>query len=213
MGIVEATTETVFDCEKRVRWLGPESMALVLSKDEFLAIDEYDDRYRYELIHGVVVVSPYPGPGERGPNGVLEHWLWSYHEASPQLSKLDGTLSEQAIDTGACIRRADRVIWASLGRQPSPMKDVPSIVIEFVSNTNRDRRRDYDDKRAEYASIGVVEYWVIDRFRRTMTVCRGNHVARVVKQDEVYETPLLPGFRLPLGDLLEIADRWSAGAQ
>jgi Uma2 family endonuclease len=186
-------------------------MALVLSKDEFLDIKQFDDRYRYELIHGVVVVSPFPGPGERGPNGVLEHWLWKYHEANRELSTLDGTLSEQAIDTGACIRRADRVIWVGLGRQPTPMKDVPSIVIEFVSNTSRDRRRDYDDKRAEYAAIGVREYWVIDRFRRTMTVCRGDQPAHVVKQTDVYETPLLPGFPLPLRDLLDVADRWSGG--
>ena len=93
------------------------------------------------------------------------------------------------------------------------MKDVASIVIEFVSNTNRDRRRDYDDKRAEYASIGVQEYWVIDRFRRTMTVCRGNQVARIVKQTEFYETTLLPGFQLSPGDLLEVADRWSVEGQ
>jgi hypothetical protein len=58
------------------------------------------------------------------------------------VSTLDGTLAEQAIDTGACVRRADRVIWVGLGRQPVPMKNVPSIVIEFVSNTSRNRRRD-----------------------------------------------------------------------
>ena len=212
MGTVAAHTETIFDCEAGVRSLGPESMALVLSKEEFLAIDQFDDRYRYELIHGVVVVSPYPGPGERGPNGILEHWLWSYHEANPGSSTLDGTLGEQAIDTGICIRRADRVIWTGLGRQPVPMKDVPSIVVEFVSNTSRDRRRDYDEKRAEYASIGVAEYWVIDRFRRTMTVCRGNQVPQIVKQGEIYETTLLPGFRLSLSDLLQMADRWSTGS-
>jgi Uma2 family endonuclease len=211
MGTVAATTETIFDCEVGIRSLGADSMALVLSKQEFLAIDHFDDRYRYELIHGVVVVSPYPGPAERGPNGNLEHWLWSNHEANPGASTLDGTLGEQAIDTGICIRRADRVIWTGLGRQPVPMKDLPSIVVEFVSNRTRDRRRDYDEKRAEYASVGVAEYWVIDRFRRTMTVCRGHQVAQVVKHGEIYETTLLPGFRLSLGDLLLVADRWSAG--
>jgi Uma2 family endonuclease len=209
----ELSAETVFDCEARIGSLGPDSTGLVLSRDEFLAVEEYDDRFRYELIHGVVVVAPFAGPGERGPNGVLEHWLWNYHEANPARSTLDDTLSEETIDTGVCYRRADRVIWCGLGRQPVPMKDVPSIVVEFVSRTSRDRRRDYDEKRAEYAAIGVAEYWVIDRFRRTLTVCRGNQVSHIVRESDVYETPLLPGFQLSLRKLLEVADRWAAAEE
>lgn len=112
----ETTSETIFDCEMRVTRLGPESAGLVLSRDEFLSIDDFDELYRYELIHGVVVVSPYPGPDERGPNARLDHWLWNYHDNHPQGAALDDTLPEQALDTGASIRRADRVIWAGLGR-------------------------------------------------------------------------------------------------
>jgi Uma2 family endonuclease len=207
----DLAAETVFDCDFRVTRLGPESAGLSLSREEFLAIDDYDELFRYELIHGIVVVSPYPGPGERGPNGRLDQWLWNYHDNHPQGKSLDDTLQEQAIDTGACIRRVDRVIWVGLGRQPVPMQDVPAIVIELVSNTRRDRKRDYEEKRAEYAAIGVREYWVIDRFHRTLTICRGDEVTRVVKENETYETPLLPGFQLPLGELLKVADRWSGG--
>jgi Uma2 family endonuclease len=206
----ELTALTIFDCVTHVTRLGPESAGLVLSRDEFLAIDDYDELYRYELIHGVVVVSPFAGPGERGPNGILEHWLWTYHERDPKRSTLDDTLSEQELDTGECIRRADRVIWAGLGRQPAATKDVPAIVVEFVSMSSRDRKRDYEEKRAEYAAIGVAEYWIIDRFRRTLTVCRGNEVTRVLTENEEYEPPLLPGFQLTLGELLQVADRWAA---
>ncbi|MGD9853907.1 MAG: Uma2 family endonuclease [Planctomycetaceae bacterium] len=201
--------ETVFDADDDVARLGPESSGLLMSKEEFRAVEEWDESYRYELIHGVVVVSPPPAEGERGPNDEFSHWLRLYRDTHPQGSSFNDTLYEQEIDTGPCIRRADRVIWAGLGRQPNTKTDVPTIVIEIVSKRRRDQRRDYEEKRKEYAAIGVQEYWVFDRFRRTLSVCRGNEVSRIVKAAETYETPLLPGFELPVGKLLAVADRWT----
>ena len=32
----------------------------------------------------------------------------------------------------------------------------------------------------------------------------------VVKAEDTYQTPLLPGFVLPLGRLLKVADKWAA---
>jgi Uma2 family endonuclease len=75
-------------------------------------------------------------------------------------------------------------------------------VVEFVSNTSRDRRRDFVDKRREYTSAGVKEYWVIDRFERELTDFRGDSTPLVVGEAEVYRTDLLPGFELPLAKLL-----------
>ncbi len=111
-------------------------------------------------------------------------------------------------------RRADRVIWAGLGRRPDPKVDVPTIAVEFVSAGKRDRHRDYVEKRAEYLAAGVAEYWVIDRFRRIMTVYRrppAEPSEVVVPEAGTYRTDLLPGFELPLARLLSVADRW-AGA-
>ena len=65
--------------------------------------------------------------------------------------------------------------------------------------------------RGEYLAAGIAEYWVIDRFRRTMTVyvnAPGGAVERVVREDESYETPRLPGFVLPIARLLARADLW-----
>ena len=102
---------------------------------------------------------------------------------------------------------ADRVIWTGLGRTPKYDADVPTIAIEFVSDSSRDRKRDYLEKREEYAEIGVREYWVIDRFQRTMTVFLATESEHIVHEHQTYTTDLLPGFELPLQQLLEIADR------
>ena len=48
--------------------LGSESAGLLMTAEEFDGIREYDENFRYELIHGVVVVSPIPLPEETNPN-------------------------------------------------------------------------------------------------------------------------------------------------
>jgi Uma2 family endonuclease len=190
---------------------GPSSSGLPMSPGEFDAITRIDDRYRYELIRGVLVVTPPPLEAERGPNEILGFLLRLYKEQHPQGSHLDETLPEHEVRPGDDRRRADRVIWAGLGRLPDPVEDVPTIAVEFVSQGKRNWLRDYEEKRREYLALGVKEYWVIDRFRRTMTVWRAGPVGpaeRVVIESEVYRTDLLPGFELPLARLMAVADGW-----
>jgi Uma2 family endonuclease len=201
--------ESVLELEPEdVSRLMAEMNGTSMSVEEFRAVEDCEPGYRFELIHGVLIVSPAPAAGERDPNGELEYLLRHYQRSHSNGRSLDLTLFEQEVETSAGIRRADRVIWCGLGRQPDPMKDVPSIVVEFVSSTSRDRRRDYEEKREEYASIGVREYWIIDRFRRTLTVCIGREKPRIVRAKEAYTTALLPGFELPLSRLFEITDAW-----
>jgi Uma2 family endonuclease len=210
MSTVLEAAESVLDIEPvELTRLGPELNGTLMTAEEFRAIDECEPGYRYELIHGVLIVSPPPDAGERGPSDHLGFLLRLYRQTHPQGASLDATLFEQELETSAGIRRADRVIWAGLGRQPDPSTDVPAIVVEFVSDTSRDRRRDYEEKREEYAAIGVREYWIIDRFRRTLTVCSGSAKPQIFRATDVYSTPLLPGFELPLKQLLDIADGWS----
>src|SRR6516162_10250291 len=91
---------------RRLR-LGPRSAGLLLTPKEF-------DRargqkgWRYELINGVLVVSPTPSRKERDPNEELGHWLRQYRDGHPHGSSLDSTLSEEEVQTGQERRRVDR---------------------------------------------------------------------------------------------------------
>jgi Uma2 family endonuclease len=190
--------------------IGRDDNGRLMTPEEFDAIERYDECYRYELINGVLIVSSMAGAAERDPNEELGHMLRSYHEQHPGV--IDKTVFEEYIRTGDNRRRADRVIWTGLGRVPRPKTDVPSIVVEFVSKDKRDRHRDYIVKRQEYLDLGIREYWVIDRFQRNMTVFKrdgGKGTETTVPADGVYQTPLLPGFELPLNELLQLADLWS----
>ena len=57
---------------------------------------------------------------------------------------------------------------------------------------------------------GIKEYWIIDRFQRTLTVIHNLSAGpreQVVAEHEVYQSALLPGFEVPLARLLAAADR------
>jgi Uma2 family endonuclease len=183
-----------------------------MTPEQFDALqpEQFVRGYRYEIIKGVLVVSPRPGLGERDPNDELGYLIRLYRDTPPHGSIIDGTAPEQIVP-GTNRRWADRVVWTGLGRTPDPEKDIPSIAVEFVSKRRRDALRDYELKRDEYLAAGVQQYWIIDRFRRIMTVYRkgiAGPTFEIVTEDQTFQTDLLPGFVLPLSKLLALADQW-----
>jgi Uma2 family endonuclease len=191
-----------------------ESNGRLLTPREFDRAD-FEDGWHYELINGVLIVSPIPSNSETDPNEQLGHWLRTYQEQHPQGSHLDRTLPEQTVRIGSNRRRLDRCIWAGLGRRPK-RHERPTIAVEFVSAGKRNRHRDYVVKRKEYLRIKVKEYWIIDRFDRSMVVFTrrgGKTRCKVIKENQVYTTPLLPGFELPLAQLLALADDWAVNQE
>jgi Uma2 family endonuclease len=194
--------------------LGPGSAGVIMMPEEFDAIpyEQCDPFYRYELIRGVLIVSPWPLVEERDPNEELGRLLRNYRSDHPNGRALNKTVNEQPILFGENRRRPDRVIWAGLGRVPDLERDVPTIIVEFVSAKKRDWVRDYEIKRDEYLALGVREYWVIDRFQRQMMVFKpGPDVltSQVIGEKESYQTELLPGFVLQIAQLFAVADDWS----
>ena len=127
--------------------LNPEDNGLRMTPAEFDAVEDWDREYTFELVEGVVIASPAPGPAERQPNDLLGHWIRTYQESHPQGTCVDDTMQEQYISVDNGRRRADRAIWVGLGRDPDVGKDVPQIAIEFVSERRRDRHRDEHDHR------------------------------------------------------------------
>ena len=198
------------DASKLILGLGLAGM--LMTPEEFDAIDEADENYKYELIHGVLVVTPPPLEEERGPNERLGNLLYLYQTQNPQGSAVDDTLTEQHIPTPDSRRRADRVIWAGLGRA------------EPTEGPTGDRRRVRLGREKELAPRLP---------RKTRRVpCRGHSrildyrplrphhdclqarwPGRRHPQNGRYQTPLLPGFELPLAALLTVADRWRVSKQ
>ena len=205
---IEAETDGESDFDPT--WVDPTMAGIPMTLAEFDALEDGEEGYRYELIHGVLVVSPSPARNERDVNQELGHLLLSFAERRPGV--LDDTLNEDDVRTPLSRRRADRAIWCGRGRLPGA-KEQADILVEFVSKGRRNWKRDYEEKVAEYLDAGVKEYWIFDRFARRMTVHRqveGQRSVRVVTETETYATDLLPGFELSLAHLLAVCDRRSA---
>jgi len=188
--------------------IGPWSNGILLSPEEYDAIEDWKEGYTYELINGVLIVNPYPSAGERSPNELLSHFLWTYSNLEVGRQAIADTLPEHTLELPTNRRRADRVVWLATPEPRDLDTVLPEIVIEFTSKRKHDQHRDYVLKRDEYMAAGVKEYWIIDRFRRTFTAYRGVDTEIVIRPGESYTTPLLPGFELPLDPLLAAADKW-----
>ena len=80
--------------------LGSESAGLLMSPEEFDAIEDYDENYQYELVNGVLVVHPISLPEETGPNEYLAHVLLEYRERHLQGKALDYTLPQRPLIKG-----------------------------------------------------------------------------------------------------------------
>lgn len=195
---------------------GPRDAGLPMTLDEFEDA-EFERGYRYEVIKGVLVVNAAPLEEERDSNEELGRWLRNYQETHECGNSLDLTLPEHDLRTGSNMRRCDRAIWAGLARHPRTRgrvarRDVPTIVVEFPSSRPADQRRDYEERVIEYRDLGVQEYWIIDRFRRAMTVYywHGEEWSkRTMNESDTYDTKLLPGFELPVARLFALSDRYA----
>ena len=79
------------------------------------------------------------------------------------------------------IREPD-VMYFAPGSEPTDPRGYPTqvdLAMEVVSEGAEARRRDYEDKRRDYAKAGIPEYWIVDPDAECITV--------LVLVDEVYQ--------------------------
>jgi Uma2 family endonuclease len=100
----------------------------------------------------------------------------------------------------------------SARKSGSASASIPAdIVIEVITATPRDQRRDRIDKKADYATLGVGQYWLVDPEARTLEVlaldANGRFVEVLAEAEGAHDVPGCNGLRLDLDALWAEVDR------
>lgn len=145
---------------------------LRVSADQYFQLE--DDGCRYELIDGVICMSPSPTPIHQYVVAEIVGQLYAFlkaHRIGRVAVEVDVHLGRSP-HGGDLVYRPD-IVYLRNERVASNLqciREAPDLVVEVVSPTSR--QFDRETKRMDYERFGVLEYWIIDPEKETMTFYR-----------------------------------------
>ena len=172
----------------------------VLSPAEFAAAQERAGwRAPMELIDGEVVVIP-PSGGEASlAQTSVVHRLSAWLEAPGGSGRV---LTDVFVRLGDGYLAPDAAWWSAdraprIG--PGAVDSVPDLVVEVLSPATREN--DLGPKRDRYLRAGVREVWLVDPAERAVLVVDAAGDRRLLADDVLTSSPLLPGFAMGVAEL------------
>lgn len=187
------------------RKLAPQYAAVRISADEYLALP--DDGFRYELIDGVMVMSPSPAPKHQRILAVLIAQLEVYLERNP----LGAVFPETDVRFSPELVYRPELVYLTNVNLPmgdAPITSVPDMVCEIISPDSR--RQDTETKRGDYERFGVQEYWLIDPERKSLTFLRleAGRYLDAIHDESTYRSAAVPGFILDLARIRHVFENF-----
>jgi Uma2 family endonuclease len=182
----------------RLNPVTPPYVGLRMTAEEFRKIQ--DETYNYELIDGVVVVSPSPSPQHHSVTMEIAFQIKAYlreHLVGAVFPEIDVHLGRGK--GGGDIVYKPEVVFIRAERLPQIKRkicDAPDVVVEVISSGSR--RMDTRTKKDDYERFGVGEYWVIAPEREILTfyrLQRGRFVKVATARDS-FASKAVPGFIL-----------------
>lgn len=181
----------------------PACRGLRMSADEYLALGE--TRERYELIDGVVCMSPSASFAHQRIVTEIAAQVRAFLKNRP--------LGEVAVETD--VRFADDLVYRpdlvylsreKASRCKTHVTEPPDVVVEVVSPDSR--RLDRETKKRDYERFGVGEYWLVDPLDKSFAFHRlldGRWVDAAAEENE-FASHVIAGFRLDLHALRAAMD-------
>lgn len=134
-------------------------MARVLDLEGFTVDDlasTPDDGHRYELLDGLLLVTPAPGVAHQTAVGAL---LVLLHAAMPEGHLVLPAPFALRINEHTEVQ-PDLIVAPRKAFGEQHLDQVPDLVVEVLSPTTR--RVDLGAKMETYAEFGIPHYWVVD---------------------------------------------------
>jgi Uma2 family endonuclease len=168
--------------------------------------DTLEDK-RYEIIDGELYVSRQPSVEHQFSATQVTYVLQEWNERTGAGIALgapgiifvdDDNVAPDAIwATRETLRRALRA--------DGKLHSAPELVAEVLSPGETNERRDREAKLGLYSRQGVREYWLLNAQERKVEVFRRYEatlrLAETLFEQDVLQSPLLPGFACPVGRL------------
>jgi len=182
------------------------------SFEEYLRYDDETDR-RYELVAGELVELPTESPINILITTAL---LLSFVQMGISIQRI-GIKHQIAVKSSKVTAREPDLIIHSEESASAILRErqalltlempVPALVVEVVSPGDKNHKRDYVDKRSEYASRGIPEYWLIDPEDQNITILKlsdGAYVeSGVFEENNRVISPTFPELQLTAEQILE----------
>jgi len=162
-----------------------------------------DDGNRYEVIDGVLYVSPFPNSSHQNVITVLMRFL-DNHVHRHKLGKIFPAGLKVVLDEPTGV--GPDVVFISETRLQGLATDgyygAPDLLIEVLSSKPA---LDIVIKKQKYARAGVPHYWIVDPERRILRAFQLEggeyHQAAEAAGEAIFEPSLFPGLVIPLADL------------
>ncbi|MFN6463749.1 MAG: Uma2 family endonuclease [Nostoc sp. DedVER02] len=155
---------------------------------------------RYEIVDGELFVSRASHFKHQQTCGRIFGQLdvWSESTGLGEVIPSPGVLFSESDSVIPDVVWATKETLALTLDEAGHLTGAPDLVVEVLSLSNEDLRRDKEAKLKLYSSRGVKEYWIADWRSRKLEVYRReqtqlNLVATLFSNDNII-SPLLPGF-------------------
>ncbi len=170
-----------------------------------------EDGNRYEVIEGELYVSHAPHAEHQIVLDETAFALkgWQRTDGSGRVvsgaglifSRHDGVIPDLMWFSDERLQQA--TINPATGEWDGHFYASPDLAIEVLSPGHANESRDREVKLTLYSRRGVREYWIIDRFTRTIVVYRRTaeallELATTLTDRDTLTSPLLPGFSVPV---------------
>lgn len=159
-----------------------------ITLEEFEAMEK-QERYNYELIDGIVMMSPSPSREhqEIGTNILITLGNQLAQTPCKPIYELD-------IKYNNCVYKPDLMVFCD------QVAELPEIIFEILSPSTR--HRDLRIKVVKYEEMGIKEYWIIDPKVYTVTVHDFvNHTAESYGLDETIYSMAQPKIVIPVSKI------------
>jgi Uma2 family endonuclease len=160
----------------------------------------FPDTEDYELVDGELIPLSSGTYRHNKTRDLIGHVLWSYFQRKPigeAVGENDCRVAEGKIRRpDLSVFLAERLRQIDLDKIPAPI--APDIAVEVLSPS--EGVMETRGKVREYLSAGSAEVWLIDHANREVQIHTQGGI-RVLQGTDVLETPVLPGFGVPVADL------------